>query len=521
MIGVVRSHQRIVENQATRINEINSVVHIPIPSNRRKMKQQTEIRTPPKNEATLPPPSRRESAAVQSKPAHQEKAEPPTSGKAVPSSAWAEVLQRAKTMRDSCRSADDHFASFDSRYEMTWGKDNMTLATLPAFGIIDALEEFQNNPTTDDKWQCVMPPETQCDAEQLTVVFMAYNPDRLGITLKEIRKLLSRENFQGIIKECVLVWNGPRSVDESAEGRELLEFAKQNALRVEYPLKMGFPNDLMNRYHPDVVKPTTAALLYYDDDGPFYGYKAIEGGFELWKRHARAQVGAMSRQINYSPRQAKERSALDPQPNDKLFVSHCDNLDDKVEYNFYYFANYDANMVLPSGSMLHSNYLCFLWHPVLEPIRKFVLAHPVHPDDITVSTVVSHLAGRAPRVYSRRLNPQDGKTQVSLAATKRRLAEEETEEEKPKEKKGGIGGICWDCGSGMTEKKQIWADLRSQAINTLIRYFGSINSGSIGWCEGTEFYTPDKKDGKCKPVMARQGWLNWMKPDGTRKETCP
>ena len=61
-------------------------------------------------------------------------------------------------------------------------------------------------------------------------------------------------------------------------------------------------------------------------------------------------------------------------------------------------------MVLPSGSMLHSNYLCFLWHPALEEIRNFVLQHPVHPDDVTVSTVVSHLAGKAPRVYSRRLN---------------------------------------------------------------------------------------------------------------------
>jgi len=73
----------------------------------------------------------------------------------------------------------------------------------------------------------------------------------------------------------------------------------------------------------------------------------------------------------------------------------------------------------------------------------------------------------------------------------------------------------------MTGKKKIWAGLRSQAINSLIRYFGSINSGSIGWCEGAEFYDPSKKDGKCNPVMARQGWLPWMNPDGTPKDTCP
>jgi len=98
---------------------------------------------------------------------------------------------------------------------------------------------------------------------------------------------------------------------------------------------------------------------------------------------------------------------------------------------------------------------------------------------------------------------------------------EEINKDGSKPKGAGIGGICWDCGSGMTEKKQIWADLRSQAINTLMRYFGSINSGSIGWCEqGSEFYDP-QKDGRCNPVMAKQGQLSWMKPDGTPKDTCP
>jgi len=431
----------------------------------------------------------------------------PVSSAIKASTVFSSVLERANTKQQYCQSKDPNFTAFVNRFSMKFGKDEQELATLPAFGIIDAIKKEQAQPTTDPKWQCILPPESECGETQLTVVFMAYNPDRLGITLKEIRKLLSREAFSTLVKECILVWNGPREVDESPEGRELLEFAKENALRVVYPLKMGFPNDLMNRYHPDVLKVTTKALLYYDDDGPFYSYKAIESGFELWKRNSNAQIGAMSRQINYSSRQKEERAALGSEPNDKLFVSHCDNLQDEVEYNFYYFANYDANMVLPSGSMLHSNYLCFLWHPIFSDIRKFVLAHPVHPDDITVSTIVSHLAGRAPKVYSRRLNPDTESTDVQ----RRRLSEE---------KKGGIGGICWDCGSGMTEKKQIWADLRSQAINTLIRYFGSINSGSIGWCEGTEYYDPTKKDGKCKPIMAKQGWLPWMNKDGTPKTTC-
>jgi hypothetical protein len=442
--------------------------------------------------------------------------------------AFDSVLQRAKQKRDFCVEQQginiDQFEGFDTRRQIVFGKQNLTLATLPPFGIIDAIESFRSDHNNNNKdWQCELPPETECAETQLTVIVMAYNPDRLGTTFPQIRKMLSRDSFQNLVKECILVWNGERRIDESQEGRSLLEFASipDNHLRVVYPLEMGLPNDLMNRYHPNVLKVKTRALLYYDDDGPFYSYHAIQGGFELWKRHARAQIGAMSRQINYSPRQIEERHAANQPFNDRLFVSHCDNMRDSVQYNFFYFANYDANMVLPSGSLLHANYLCFLWHPVLADIRQFVLDHPVHPDDIVVSTIVSQLAGLAPRVYSRRLNPPD-----AAVVRRRRLegednnSHEDEENIEAKPKGAGIGGICWDCGQGMTEKKQIWADLRSQAINSLIRYFGSINSGSIGWCEGTPYYNANK-DGKCEPIMARQGWLPWMKADGTPKENCP
>ena len=231
--------------------------------------------------------------------------------------AFDAVLERAIQKRDFCRAEQkDDFVGFDTRRQVLFGKQNQTLATLPAFGIIDALQSFNadKNADTNKEWQCELPPETECDETQLTAVFMAYNPERLGKTLAQIRKMLSRDNFQNLVKECVLVWNGERHIDESAEGKELLEFAEHNALRVVYPLRMGFPNDLMNRYHPQVLQITTAALLYYDDDGPFYSYKAIEAGFELWKRHPQAQIGAMSRQINYSARQVQERSKLRYRP---------------------------------------------------------------------------------------------------------------------------------------------------------------------------------------------------------------
>jgi len=489
------------------------------------------------------------------------------------------ILERAKQHTDQCQSLEKHFSGFDTRSILPFHND--TVASLPAFGIVDDIQNYFESPPPADattaKWPvCELPPKTECHEKQLSVIFMAYNPDRLGVTLKEIKKLLDPDAFQNLVHEVILVWNGERHIDESATGKELLEYASSpnnnNPVRIVYPLQMGFPNDLMNRYHPEVVQPKTKALLYYDDDGPFYSFKAIEGGFELWKRHSHAQIGAMARQLNYSDRQERQRrSLLGPEttngvpfakksaPGDDQFVSHCTNVDDQVDYDFHFFANYDANMVLPSGSMLHSNYLCFLWHPVLAPVRQFVLDHPVHPDDMTVSMVVSQLAGVAPRVYSRRLNPQQQEDDRAKEVKKRRLLsaeqwqndlgnggasdydfvvddedEEEDYDEGEEPRDWGVVpqserqrhrslmfSICWDCGAGMNEMKQFWAELRTEAVNSLVRYFGSLNSGSIGWCEKDSEHYNAKKDGRCDPIMARQGWLPWMNADGSPKDTCP
>jgi hypothetical protein len=193
-------------------------------------------------------------------------------------------------------------------------------------------------------------------------------------------------------------------------------------------------------------------------------------------------------------------------------------------------------MVLPSGSFLHSNYLCFLWHPVLHKVREFVRAHPVHPDDVTVSMIVSQLAGRAPRVYSRRLNV-DPAAAPALDETNnqraRNLRLNEYALTVSKDTEGDIVpdwerkyhrklllGIQWGSTGGMTDAKRYWADLREQAINSVVRYFGSLNSGSIGWCEGTEYYDATRQ-GKCEPMMAKQGWLPWMGEDGEPFSDCP
>ena len=47
---------------------------------------------------------------------------------------------------------------------------------------------------------------------------------------------------------------------------------------------------------------------------------------------------------------------------------------DIIEYNYFVFPQFGANMALPSGSIIHRNYLCFIWHPAFEELRQ-VSAH--------------------------------------------------------------------------------------------------------------------------------------------------
>ena len=484
--------------------------------------------------------------------------------------AFQEILQRAKHNRDHCHQVLPLPKDAPPEpIEDVIAIANMTTARLHSFGVIEALEEWQRQPKNSisssssiaqgaTNTQCFVPPEEECDETHFSVIFMAYNPDRLTKLMRQIRTMLTPP-YNSIVGEIILVWNGPRAIQESAQGQQLLDYVKEESqhLRVVYPLQMGLPNDLMNRYHPDVVQVKTKGILYYDDDGPFYSYEAVLGGFELWKRNSNAQIGAMARVIDLGPRQMAEKQTLlkddsQQQPKDRLFISHCPPSDD-VEYNFRYFANFQANMVLPSGSFLHTNYLCFLWHPVFEPIRTYIRAHPVHPDDITVSMMVSQLAGRAPKVYSRRINLETKEAQLAEAARRKSLGQsiegsidgadganarklqeglQEQQHEHQQEQQEQhldhpgrrklLFNINWDANHNMDDNKEKWAQLRSGAINSLVRYFGSINSGSIGWCYGTEFHSKDKNgEDVCLPDMARFGKLPWMNIDHTPKETCP
>jgi hypothetical protein len=146
--------------------------------------------------------------------------------------------------------------------------------------------------------------------------------------------------------------------------------------------------------------------------------------------------------------------------------------------------------------MIHRNYMCFIWHPALANLRKFVLDHIVHPDDMTVSTIVSHVSGRAPMPYSRRVPESDHG---------RRLDEM-------------VNGTSPE---GMWRTKD-WGKLRSIALNSVISYFGAINSGSYGWCYKTDYHKKGKgRRHVCEPEMARDGMLPWMTKGGYGNDICP
>lgn len=264
------------------------------------------------------------------------------------------LIQRAQEKHNQCHSLSLEGSSSDiHRYKGLNDHD----AHLASFGFLKDLEQYDPAAASDDKYpyQCILPPPTECSETQVTVIFMAYNPDRLQKMLRQIRIMMGA-SFHGLVQEVVVVWNGERKVDETELGRTLLQ---QPHVRIEYPLLHGFPNDLFNRYHPR-LNIRTKAILYYDDDGPFYSYDAILGGFELWKRHAHTQIGAMARKLDFiGSRQAQEQGLPLGPHRETQFVSHCEG--DELRYNYFTFTQFDAKMVLVSFwcfvlAFLHHSY---------------------------------------------------------------------------------------------------------------------------------------------------------------------
>lgn len=256
------------------------------------------------------------------------------------------MLERAKEMKAKC-------------HALPPVKLEPNEIDLPSFGIIQALESYRPQSAQEaQSWQCELPPSTECDTERFSVIFLGYSHDRLNGMKNQIRAMLRSSPYKDMVEEVVLVWNNPKPLNESGSDGEfmyqwslretsLFEESEPNRFRIFYPIELGFSSSLMNRYHP-MIRPKSKALLYYDDDGPFYHERAIQSNFELWKRNSDVQTGAMARAFTLSPRQQLEKDHMLGGPtklDDQKFVSHCRENGDNVVYDFRFFENFHANMV--------------------------------------------------------------------------------------------------------------------------------------------------------------------------------
>ena len=183
----------------------------------------------------------------------------------------------------------------------------------------------------------------------------------------------------------------------------------------------------------------------------------------------------------------------------------------------------------------------FIWHPAFKELRDYVLAHPTHPDDITVSMIISHVSGRAPRVYSRNMHKRNALSKVlvndelkdinapisntvmlpprsSLSDHRRlslnekgidsdrwlkdRIIYEEANSARMVQKEGRRN-LLWN--------KEEWPLLREDALNSITGYFGSFNGGSVGWCLTTIFHTKtDEGLHWCESEISSLDWSPWV-----------
>ena len=494
------------------------------------------------------------------------------------------VLDRAKSSAGSCESFPAPEGAEKRLLPVVLNASEVGM--LPEFGAIESLSSWLSGSEArerssirrekggaggsageEEKWEgeggrypiCRLPPPTSCHVTNYTIVLMSHTTDRLKDLVNHLRELLTRPSAS----EVVLVWNALKSELEGHDtGKYLLMWHSDpsHPFRFFFALdEGGLNNDLLNRYHPK-IRPREEAIMYFDDDGPFFSEMAMEGaGFELWRRNSDAQVGCFPRNIRMrgdrmegaqyeatersikaaragmatrgynaliatggggAPQQQRE-GAVAPR-----FTPTCrDRTRDHLEYNYHLFSEYAGHMLLPSGSILHRNYLCFIWHPAFKELRDYVRRHPTHCDDQTVSTVVSQLSGRAPAVFPRRVRAnKDDPDLADIAA-----AATERGEEKEKELAAAAAPAPDKADSNhrrLLWQQNNWGPMREEAINSVNGYFGSVNPGSVGWCAhgktGFEKKKKKKKKNKyyCDPEFPELRRIPWANEGGVGYDVC-
>ena len=253
--------------------------------------------------------------------------------------------------------------------------------------------------------------------------------------------------------------------------------------------------------------------VYFDDDGPFYTTSKviIKSGIELWKRNSNIQVGSYGRRVAFTDERitkqldtvlektVQQAITNDMKQNKDNFVPFCKS-DDDGEYKYTDSkAEFGSHIILPTGSIIHRNYLCFIWHPAFEEVRQFISDHRTKPDDMFVSLLISQLSGRGPKLYPRKryagyvkgLNTSSSTS--NMAFNHRRL--------------------LWE--------NENWFEARADAANSLMRYFGSIPPPSVGWCAGSHYLFHNGSQYECSVDYPKMEMLPWMNEWGSTYHQCP
>mmetsp|Transcript_16144 Transcript_16144/g.30432 ORF Transcript_16144/g.30432 Transcript_16144/m.30432 type:complete len:648 (+) Transcript_16144:142-2085(+) len=461
-------------------------------------------------------------------------------------SIFESIIKRVKWTEEQCNSTP--------RNQRDSVKKALKVATdlpmLPEGGVAPALEKWlKENPpsssTNNDYPTCYLPPPKSCNVTTYTLVIMSHTTERLQTFMDPLVPMV--DSWPGLT-EIIIVWNSPREklaeVGKIADGNQrkyatqLLQWDEDasHPLRIFFSLDNGLANNLLNRYHPK-LKPKNEAVMYFDDDGPFWSRDAmVYGGLELWKRNSNVQVGAFPRNVRFLSDRMKRLEKTNLQQSIDIVVKDVDSYSgeshatftpvcrnvtrDHVEYNFFTFPDFAGHVLLPSGTFLHRNFLCFIWHPAFEELRQWVITHKTMPDDMTVSTLISHLSERAPRTFPREV----------ATAKKRRLSSEDAIDDhivlhnerffdhgllQSPEPDQSHRRLLW--------KQKNWGGMREEAINSILGYFGSIHPGTVGWCAGTPYMKNNNRGVPfvCHPEKPTLDILPWLTEGGIGSTQCP